>query len=58
MSISGGGGPTFQFNPTPDIYQQQVSGQKEMQKHADIGQGNVVIVPQAEQDLIPFTKMA
>lgn len=55
MTISGGG-LNINYNPTPSIYEQQTTGQQELQKQADIGKGNVVIASQT--DLIPMSKMA
>jgi hypothetical protein len=57
MTISGGG-LNVNFLPTPSIYEQQTGAQQELQKQADIGKGNVMIVPQSQQDMIPFPKMA
>lgn len=46
------------FSPTPTIYEQQTSGRHDLQNEANIGKGNVVIVPQSQADLIPFSKLA
>lgn len=46
------------FNPTPTIYEQQTSGRQDFQNRADIGKGNVVIVPQSDADTVPFSKLA
>lgn len=57
MTISGSGfNPSFLFNDS--IYKDNVGVQKQLQKEANIGVGNVVIVPQSEQDLIPLTNLA
>lgn len=57
MTISGSG-----YNPNlfvnPSIYEKETSGQRQLQKEADIGRGNVVIVPQSQQDLVPLTHLA
>lgn len=46
------------LNPTPTIYEQQTTARQDLQNQANIGKGNVVIVPQSDTDLIPFTKLA
>lgn len=56
MTISSGGF-NVEFSPTPTIYQQQVSGQHDLQNEANIGRGNVVIVPQSQQNDIPFSQL-
>jgi hypothetical protein len=46
------------LNPTPTIYEQQTSARQDLQNQANMGKGNVVIVPQSDTDLIPFSKLA
>jgi hypothetical protein len=56
MTISSGG-YNVNFNPTPTIYERQTQGAVDLQKKGEIGQGAVVIMPQAQQDMVPFTKL-
>lgn len=56
MTISGSG-----YNPqyiNPSIYERETTGQKQLQKEADIGRGNVVIIPQSQQNDVPFIHLA
>lgn len=46
------------LNANPTIYEQQTTGRLDLQNRADIGRGNVVITPQSDADLIPFSKLA
>lgn len=57
MTISGSGYNANLNPPTPSIYETETSGQKSMQNDANIGRGNVVIVPQSKQDDLPFTRL-
>lgn len=56
MSISSSGF-NINFNPTPSIYEKETQGAVDLQKKGDLGQGSAIILPQAQQDLIPFTKL-
>lgn len=60
MTISSGGfnPPTPSFSPTPTIYEQETTGRHDLQNKADIGRGNVVIVPQSSTDEVPLSKLA
>lgn len=57
MTISGSG-LNVNFSPTPSINERESTAQTQLQKEGAIGQGNVVMVPQSQQDLISFTTMA
>lgn len=56
MTISSGGFnlPSPSFSPTPTVFEQETTARLNLQKKAEIGQGNVLIVPQSEASDVNF----
>lgn len=55
MTISSSGF-NINFLPTPSIYERQTTGQTEQKNRGEVA-GNVTMVPQSDQDLVPLTKV-